>query len=160
VRFHFCGLYYKPMTFVNDDSRFVNKLEASLTDNARVIIYNCHMFIVQATGRIMHWVSVFSRIIQWVPVSGRIMQVVSVSGRIIQRVSISGRIIQRVLFQILYCVFPFLVGSVQWVFCSRMLIYWVSDYSIINTLGSGVIKIDHIVSVSFWYNHNVSLHLW
>ena len=43
------GLYYKPMTIVNDDSRVVNKLEASLTDDARVIIYDCHMFIVQAT---------------------------------------------------------------------------------------------------------------
>ena len=38
------------MTIVNDDSRVVNKLEASLTDNARVIIYDRHMFIVQATG--------------------------------------------------------------------------------------------------------------
>jgi hypothetical protein len=36
------------MTIINDDSRVVNKLEASLTDNARVIIYNHHMFIVQA----------------------------------------------------------------------------------------------------------------
>jgi hypothetical protein len=39
------GLYYKPMMIVNDDSRVVNKLEASLTDNARVVIYNRHMFI-------------------------------------------------------------------------------------------------------------------
>jgi hypothetical protein len=38
------------MMIVNDDSRVVNKFEASLTDNARVIIYDCHMFIVQATG--------------------------------------------------------------------------------------------------------------
>ncbi len=37
------------MTIVNDDSRVINKLEASLTDDARVIIYNRHMFIVQAT---------------------------------------------------------------------------------------------------------------
>ena len=44
------GLYYKPMMIVNDDSRVINKLEATLTDNARVIIYDCHMFIVQATG--------------------------------------------------------------------------------------------------------------
>jgi hypothetical protein len=44
------GLYYKPMTIINDDSRVVNKLEASLTDDARVIIYDCHKFIVQATG--------------------------------------------------------------------------------------------------------------
>ncbi len=38
------------MMIVNDDSRVVNKLEASLTDDARVIIYNHNMFIVQATG--------------------------------------------------------------------------------------------------------------
>ncbi len=38
------------MTSVNDDSRVVNKLEASLIDDARVIIYNRHMFIVQATA--------------------------------------------------------------------------------------------------------------
>ncbi len=44
------GLDYKPMTIVNDDSRVINKLEASLTDDARVVIYDCHMFIVQATG--------------------------------------------------------------------------------------------------------------
>jgi hypothetical protein len=35
---------------VNDDSSIVNKFEASLTDEARVIIYDHHMFIVQATG--------------------------------------------------------------------------------------------------------------
>ncbi len=44
------GLYYKPMTIVNDDSRVINKLETSLTDDARVIIYNHHMVIAQATG--------------------------------------------------------------------------------------------------------------
>jgi hypothetical protein len=38
------------MTLVNDDSRVVNKLEAALTDNARVVIYDRQMFIVQATG--------------------------------------------------------------------------------------------------------------
>ncbi len=43
------GLYYKPMMIVNDDSRVVNKLEASLTDDARFVIYNRQMFIVQAT---------------------------------------------------------------------------------------------------------------
>jgi hypothetical protein len=37
------------MTIVNDNSRVVNKLEASLTDDARVIIYDRHMLIVQAT---------------------------------------------------------------------------------------------------------------
>ena len=37
------------MTIINNDSRVINKLEASLIDNARVIIYDRHMFIVQAT---------------------------------------------------------------------------------------------------------------
>jgi hypothetical protein len=47
------SLYYKPMTIVNDDSRVLNKLEAPLTDDTRVIIYDCHMFIVQATGIVL-----------------------------------------------------------------------------------------------------------
>ncbi len=38
------------MMMVNDDSRVINKLEASLTDDARVVIYDRHMFIVEATG--------------------------------------------------------------------------------------------------------------
>ncbi len=38
------------MTIVNDDSRVFKKLEASLTDDARFVIYDRHMFIVQATG--------------------------------------------------------------------------------------------------------------
>ncbi len=38
------------MTIVHDNSRVVTKLETSLADNARVAIYDCHMFIVQATG--------------------------------------------------------------------------------------------------------------
>ncbi len=42
--------YYKPMMIINDDSKVINKLKASLTDNARVVIYDCRMFIVQATG--------------------------------------------------------------------------------------------------------------
>ncbi len=45
-----CGLYYKPMTLVNDDAKVINELEASLTDETRVIIYDRHMIIVQATG--------------------------------------------------------------------------------------------------------------
>jgi hypothetical protein len=44
------SLYYKPMMIVNDDSRVVIKLETSLTDKAEVVIYDRHMFIVQATG--------------------------------------------------------------------------------------------------------------
>jgi hypothetical protein len=45
-----CGLYYKHITIVNYNSSIVNKFGASLTDDARVVIYNCHMFIVQATA--------------------------------------------------------------------------------------------------------------
>jgi len=45
-----CGLYYKPITIVNDDSSIVNELETSLIDDALVIIYDHHMFIVQATN--------------------------------------------------------------------------------------------------------------
>ncbi len=44
------GQYNKPFTIVNDNSKVVSMLETSLNDNARVIIYNRHMFIVQATG--------------------------------------------------------------------------------------------------------------
>jgi hypothetical protein len=43
------GLYYKHMTIVNYASSFVNKLEALLTNDARVVIYDHHVFIVQAT---------------------------------------------------------------------------------------------------------------
>jgi hypothetical protein len=35
---------------VNDDSSVVNKFEDSITDDARVVIYNRHIFIVQALG--------------------------------------------------------------------------------------------------------------
>jgi hypothetical protein len=45
------GLYYKPMTIVNYDSRVVNMLETSLTDDNRVVIYDRHMLIVQATDQ-------------------------------------------------------------------------------------------------------------
>ncbi len=43
------GLHNKLIMIVNDDSSIVNKLETSLIDDARVIIYDRHMFIVQAT---------------------------------------------------------------------------------------------------------------
>jgi hypothetical protein len=36
------------MTIINDDSGVVNKLEDSLTVDSRVVIYDRHMFIVQA----------------------------------------------------------------------------------------------------------------
>ncbi len=46
---HVCGLYYKHVMIVNYASSGVNKLKASLNDDARVVIYNRHMFIIQAT---------------------------------------------------------------------------------------------------------------
>ncbi len=42
------GLYYKHVTFVNGVSSVVNKFEALLIDDARVITYDHHVFIVQA----------------------------------------------------------------------------------------------------------------
>jgi hypothetical protein len=41
------------MKIVNDNSRVVNKLEASLTDHTRVAIYDRQIFIVQAIGFIL-----------------------------------------------------------------------------------------------------------
>ncbi len=40
---------------VNDDSSVVIKLATSLIADARVVIYDRHMFIVQATGRSVTW---------------------------------------------------------------------------------------------------------
>ncbi len=48
----FSGMYYKPITIVNDDSGIINKLETSLIDDARVIICDRHMFIVQDTDQV------------------------------------------------------------------------------------------------------------
>ncbi len=45
-----CGLYYKHLTIVNYTSSIVNKPKVLLTDDARVVIYDCHVFIVQASG--------------------------------------------------------------------------------------------------------------
>jgi hypothetical protein len=43
------GLYYKHVPIVNYTPSDINKLKALLNDNARVVIYDRHMFIVQAT---------------------------------------------------------------------------------------------------------------
>jgi hypothetical protein len=45
-----CGLNYKHVMIVNYASSSINKLRASLNDDAGVVIYGRHMFIVQATG--------------------------------------------------------------------------------------------------------------
>jgi hypothetical protein len=47
-----CGLHYKHVTIVNDDSSIVTKWSSKLIDAARGVIYNRHMFILQATGEI------------------------------------------------------------------------------------------------------------
>ncbi len=52
--FSTCGLYYKHIIIVNYDSSIINKFGASLTGDARVIIYDRQMFIVQATWMHFH----------------------------------------------------------------------------------------------------------
>jgi hypothetical protein len=43
-------LYYKHNTIVKDDSIIINKGKMSLTDDTRVVIDDCIMFIIQATN--------------------------------------------------------------------------------------------------------------
>ncbi len=42
------GLYYKHIMIVIYDSSVINKFKASASVDARFVIYDCHMFIVQA----------------------------------------------------------------------------------------------------------------
>jgi hypothetical protein len=49
-KFCISGLYFKHTTIVNDDSSIINKLEDLLNDNARGIIYDRRMFIIQASA--------------------------------------------------------------------------------------------------------------
>ena len=46
-------LYYKHTRIMNYASSIVNKLEALLTDDARVVIYDRRVFIVQATDDVV-----------------------------------------------------------------------------------------------------------
>ncbi len=46
---NFWGLYYKHMTIVNEDSIVIIKWSSKLIDAARGVIYDRHIFIVQAT---------------------------------------------------------------------------------------------------------------
>ncbi len=41
-----CGLYYKHIMIVNDDSSVISKWHSSLVDDGRVIIYDRNMFII------------------------------------------------------------------------------------------------------------------
>jgi hypothetical protein len=47
------GLFYKHITIVNYNSSVINKFAASLTDYTRIVIYDRHMIIVQATVFVM-----------------------------------------------------------------------------------------------------------
>ncbi len=44
------GLHYKHVTIVNDDSSIISKWSFKLVDNPRVVIYDHHRFIIQATS--------------------------------------------------------------------------------------------------------------
>jgi len=44
------GLYYEHMTIINDDSSVVSKWSFKLIDDPRVVIYERHRFIIQATA--------------------------------------------------------------------------------------------------------------
>ncbi len=48
-----CGLYYKHVSIVNDDSSVVSKWSFKLIDDPRVVIYSCHRFIIQATEKVV-----------------------------------------------------------------------------------------------------------
>ncbi len=45
-----CGLYYKHVMLVNDASSGIIKWIFKLIDAARGVIYDHHVFIIQATG--------------------------------------------------------------------------------------------------------------
>jgi hypothetical protein len=47
----FSSLYYKHVTIVNYDSSVISKWDFKLIDDASVIIYDCNMFIIQATDQ-------------------------------------------------------------------------------------------------------------
>jgi len=51
------GLYYKHVTIVNDNSSIVSKWSFKLIDDPRVIIYDHHRFIIQATDVIVKKIS-------------------------------------------------------------------------------------------------------
>ncbi len=58
----FCGLYYKHVTIVINDSSVISKWSFKLIDDPRVIIYDRHRFIIQATGLLDNPQNVIARI--------------------------------------------------------------------------------------------------
>ncbi len=61
---------------ITDDSSIVNKLGASLTNDARVIIYDRHMFIVQSSQALLH-----RCLMSVVPFSHRAVELLCVENR-------------------------------------------------------------------------------
>jgi hypothetical protein len=57
-----CGLYYKHRTIVNDDSSIVSEQSFLLIDDARGVIYDRHMFIIQATGLFLIFFLLFNEV--------------------------------------------------------------------------------------------------
>jgi hypothetical protein len=45
-----CGLYYKHVMILNDDSSIVSKGSFKLIDNPKAVIYDDYRFIIQAAG--------------------------------------------------------------------------------------------------------------
>ncbi len=53
-------LYYKHVTIINDNSSIISKWSFKLIDDPRVIIYDCHRFILQAAGVLKHKCNIYS----------------------------------------------------------------------------------------------------
>jgi hypothetical protein len=54
-----CGLYYKHMTIVNGNSSIISEQNFLLIDDTRGVIYDCGLFIIQATGGKNWWLIYF-----------------------------------------------------------------------------------------------------
>ncbi len=48
----YCGLFYKHIRIIIDDSSIINKWRVSLTDAIRVVIYDHNVFIMKLTGHL------------------------------------------------------------------------------------------------------------
>ncbi len=57
-----CGRYYKHMTIVNDDYSVVSEQSFLLIDDARGVIYDRRMFIIQATGLFLIFFLLFNEV--------------------------------------------------------------------------------------------------
>jgi len=65
----FCGLYYKHITIVNDDYSVISKWHLPPPiDDAKVVIYNRNMFIIQATDLPVIWIFSIAHSVGWTKV--------------------------------------------------------------------------------------------